>query len=167
VARVRAELESTSDIPKLDETRGRDGKTRTAKPKRTRRTTAAPGTAPVEQTAPAEPSHPGAELMAAVTGTTHKITRATSGEDEFGRKLMQILSVCGVDHTPGKIEDGEVHEATAAFLPLRGVRAIIELAGCPGPRPSEKCILHVWARANGTFVPPLNARRRARKAKRR
>ncbi|MBP3954898.1 hypothetical protein J8F10_06325 [Gemmata sp. G18] len=171
VGDVRERLEGTSEIPKLDKTRGRDGKLRTAKhsktcaPKSGAKSGAILDQRPKPLVEPIEPPpHPFAAEKSAVTNTARLLTQALGRGDDFGRKLQAILTACGlVDHKPGKFENGEVHEPSASFLPLRGIHALIDLAGQPGPVPSEKVIRNVWDKASGVFVPPLTALRRRRK----
>jgi hypothetical protein len=141
-----------------------DNKTRTAKPKKSKHKYAH-----IEQTNGIEsPPHPNAELMHRVTSLTTDLTRAINRADDAGRKLLRATTLCGlVDYQQGSIECGIETQRTPRFLPLLGIHALLELAGRPGPLPSDMRIRLIYARANGTWIPPLTAMRRAEKKKHR
>ncbi len=113
-----------------------------------------------------EPAHPFAEIMDAVTKLSGAITRAMGGESEEAKRLREYLSWCGaVLHTAGKFENGEHIDASAAFLPLKGIRKIIDLAGASGKPKTQAEIKHAWEIASGgEFVHPALRRIRSRKA---
>lgn len=158
VQSVRDELESTAQIAQLSERTGDDGKTRTAKPARASKP---PATATADEpatTQAGEPVNPFADLMSRVTALATDLTRAVNRGDEYGEKLQTVMRDCGLmDYPPGK---------NPRVLPLAGVHALLELAGQRGALPHRKNVALVYDRANGSWVPPLTKRRRARKKER-
>jgi hypothetical protein len=107
--------------------------------------------------------HPFGDLLAAVTGTARSITEAMSGASEQSRKLRDYLSFAGlVEHTGSKIEGDEIHEAKATFLPLKGVRTLIELTRYPGRKTPEE-IRQIYDQASGGWLPPITLRRRQKR----
>jgi hypothetical protein len=149
VARVRAALEATEEIPQLATTRGKDEKVRKAK-----RTKPKPARDPDQ--------HPFADLMGRTTALAADLTRAVNADDDYGLKLRIAMTVCGLLDYPGDDPNG-----APRFLPLLGFHALLDLAGQPGKLPSEQNIRLIYDKANGTWIPPLTARRRAvKKAKR-
>ena len=131
--------------------RGREG--RDGKPRKAKR----PKPVPVRE----PDAHPFADLMRRVTALATELTRAVNVPDDFGLRLQIVLRVCGLLDYPGDDPNGPPR-----FLPLAGVHALLDLAGGSGKLPSEQNIRLVYDKANGTWVPPLTARRRAvKKAK--
>ncbi|MBA4067971.1 MAG: hypothetical protein C0501_30565 [Isosphaera sp.] len=108
------------------------------------------------------------EIGAAVTALASRVTRFLGGGSEAAARLRQYLSYCGLlDHTGAAIEGAEVRGPAVRFLPLLGVRRVVELAGEPGPARGEKYVRHEYDVASGGFVPPVVLRRRREKAGRR
>lgn len=108
-----------------------------------------------------EPTHPFAELMAATTKLAGAFTRAMSGDTPEAVNLKHYLSACGlVDHLPS--DDGTTH---AQFLPLMGVKRVLELAGQKKPEKIAR-VQHEYMKASGGWLPPMVERRRnARQAR--
>lgn len=119
---------------------------------------------PPARPAPAPP-HPFAELMGAITRTAGMVTTAMKGESETARRLHDYLSYAGlVDHPAGEVlstagDDGRVGSALS-FLPLRGVRKLIDMAGEAGRKKSEREIKALYEQVSGGWVPPAVLRRR-------
>ncbi|HJZ55891.1 MAG TPA: hypothetical protein VKE74_13060 [Gemmataceae bacterium] len=102
---------------------------------------------------PDPPPHPFVELLSAIHSLSRAMTTAVRGEDEASRRLHDYLAAAGLlDHPPP--------ENKPQFLPLRGVRGLVELAGDTGPKKSDREVRAVYDRASGGFLPPLIARRR-------
>lgn len=104
---------------------------------------------------------PFADLMSRTTALATDLTRAVNRGDDFGLKLRLVMSVCGLLEFPADEPNGP-----ARFLPLLGFRALLDLAGQTGTLPSERNIRLIYAKANGTWIPPLVAKRRAERARR-
>lgn len=110
--------------------------------------------------APVAEEHPFADLLAAVTGTARRISETIAGDSEEAKKLRDYLSWAGlVEHKGAKIEGAEYHDATATFLPLKGVRKLIDLARYPGRKTAEE-IRKIYDEASGGWIPPITLRRR-------
>jgi hypothetical protein len=101
------------------------------------------------------------DLKASTTGLARKFTEVISGEGEVNKRLLRYSSAAGlVDHTPATIEGDEVREGKVRFLPLAGVRALLELAEAPGPVRSDAEVRRIYDEASGGWIPPLTRRRR-------
>jgi hypothetical protein len=112
-----------------------------------------------QSSAPPPPSQPFDDLVSRCRELSRDFTKACKQDTEQGRRLHEYLGVCGLlDYAPG-VFGAEV----AAFIPLRGVPAVIKLVGEPGPRKLEQLVKHVYMRASGGWIPPLTARRRQQK----
>jgi ParB-like chromosome segregation protein Spo0J len=107
----------------------------------------------------AAPSHPFESLMSAVTSLTTNLTRAVNAGDEHGERLKHVLTTCALLDYPAEMG------GNPRFLPLAGVRALLDLAGSTGKLPKDETIKVAYAKANGTWVPPLVMLRRDAKAK--
>lgn len=115
---------------------------------------------------PADPPHRFAELMARVTGTAALVTREMGAGDEAADRLREYLSWCGaVDNGTGDVIDhDECRDADAVFLPLRGLRKIIDLAGQTGRRLTRDKVIELYMYASGGWEHPFIARLRDQKA---
>jgi hypothetical protein len=112
-----------------------------------------------------EPEHVYDELMRGTTALIAKYTRYAGGDDDAAAWLRQCLTWCGLmEYTPARFADGVHHPAKVRFLPLAGVRAVVEAAGLPGRRKTEQEIKHVYQVASGGFLPPVVLRRRKQRA---
>lgn len=144
---IREDLKrSTAEGSAVDpeKVNGRDGKTRTAKPTKPRK------------------AKPFGVLMGRVTALTTDLTRAINSEDDYGLKLEILMRVCGLVDYPNDNGSGKIPRV----LPLARIHALLELAGKPGPTPTEKEIRLIYNKANGSWIPPLTEQRRARKRQR-
>ena len=191
VAEERSRLESTSEIPKLTAREGIDGKTRSQSqdaPKTPARTPSGIGRGVEDKDSslftdvdegiakqtdpnqPAEPPHPFAEIMALVTRLSGMLTTAMKGDGEEAKRLHDYLSWAHlVEHSagevidPSRIEDDGREESTLAFIPLRGARKLIDLAGQPGRKRTQSEIEMIYDKASGGWLPPIALRRRSMK----
>jgi hypothetical protein len=132
---------------------GRDGKSYDA---------ARPGRAKKRADPPADGPPPAgrlARLAKLMTALASEFTSAVRDDCEESRRLKHLLSVCGLlDHRKGG----------AKFVPLLGVRRLVETAGGPGPLPEDAAVRHRYDLDSGGFVPPVHVRLRGiKKAKRR
>lgn len=118
------------------------------------------------------PEGPFDDLMKEVSRLARRFTEAMKEETPESKRLHDYLAWAGlVDHARGQIVDptkveGDGREkAGVAFLPLKGVKAVLELAAAPGPARTPNEVQHAYDVASGGFVPPITARRRKKKRK--
>lgn len=113
---------------------------------------------------PASPPKPPPDELAELKSLTTKLaghyTRKINGDGEVAKRLHDYMSWCGlIDHPPN---------GTPKFLPLVGMRCLMEAAGKEGPPLSETAVKEMYERACGAvpWIPPAARFRRARKAER-
>jgi len=108
---------------------------------------------------PKMPERPFKQLKSDITKLSGDMTKAMKQPTDESRRLKEILAVAGlVEHsTPTEF----------FFLPLRGVRALVEAAEDVGMPLSDAKIRDMYLKASGgkPFLPPLHARRRAARGK--
>lgn len=113
---------------------------------------------------PAPPPHVFADLMNAVVSLNRLLTTAIGRDTpQAGRLKTYLTHARLIEYTPEKFAQGKRTEARAVFLPLKGVRRVIDLAGADEPERSEKDIRTLYDIASGGFVPPVHTRRRTAK----
>lgn len=103
--------------------------------------------------------HPFTRLKTDTTLLSGAWTRALKEQDEAFKRLYQYCVWCGlVDHDPKK-------GGLPAFLPLRGMAKVLELAGQGGTMLAQSSVVMAYGIASGGFIPPVTARRRKKRPK--
>lgn len=109
---------------------------------------------PKDEPAPVDPFE---ELKARTTQLAAAFTRFLTAEGEVAARLCEYLGWCGL------LDYGPKGDAPK-FIPLAGVRMLVELAGAKGPRKGREAVLDAYKTACGAvpFVPPATKYRRER-----
>lgn len=98
------------------------------------------------------------ELKALVTNLAGKMTAFMTAEGEVAARLCEYFTWCGLL---------DYHKGTPKFIPLAGVRMLVDLAGSKGPRQKQAEVFEAYQKACGAvaWVPPATKFRREQQRK--